>query len=168
MKKLASLLTDWRLTDLCPPMVFSLCSFCKVAYLQYCISSHKFHFHIRLRLIDKHRHSRRRRGGGRLPFGSKRQKFEQIVYLFGHTRGEKPSQFQWRPFFSFGEHLNLGRKPSQFRQRNRLVFWATLNASSHFWGKGLVPPPNHFELLSPMGIDIRNMLTSCGQITGPN
>ena len=44
-------------------------------------------------------HSRRRRGGGGggavvLPFGSKRQKFGQIVSLFGHTSGEKPSQFQ--------------------------------------------------------------------------
>ena len=58
-------------------------------------------------------HSRRRRGGGAWgavapPFGSKRRKFEQIVSSFGHTSGEKPSQF---------------------RQRNRLIFRAKLNAS---------------------------------------
>ena len=56
-------------------------------------------------------HSRRRRGAGGSvapPFGSKRRKFGQIVYLFGqifclfgHTIGNKPSQFQWRPFFFF-------------------------------------------------------------------
>ena len=35
-------------------------------------------------------------GGGAVapPFGSKRRKFGQIVSLFGHTSGEKPSQFQ--------------------------------------------------------------------------
>ena len=42
---------------------------------------------------------------------------------------EKPSQFQWRPFFFWG-HLNLDRKTDRFSGK----------IQSHFSGKSLVPP----------------------------
>ena len=121
-----------------------------------------------------HSHKKRRRGGwgsGHPLFGSKRQKFGQIIYIFGHTSGEKPSQFQWRLFFLFfflKNTLIWTEKPSQFQFRpffllfileNTLIwaekpsqFWLRNQNSMHqviFCAKVWCPPPNHFELLRP-------------------
>ena len=97
------------------------------------------------------------------PFGSKRRKFRQIVFLFGHTSGEKPSQFQWRPFF-FGEHLNLDRKTVSISVKtffwrtplnlDRKTDWFFVQNSMHqvIFRAKVWCPPNHFELLRPWSI----------------
>ena len=85
--------------------------------------------------------------------------FGQIVWIFGHTIAKIPSQF--RCFF-FENTFIWTEEPFKFQERpfflENTSIWAEKtvsiltekrNASSHFSGKSLLPPPNHFELLRP-------------------